>query len=158
LADFDEASTVLSGDPQPELWKGLARARQGDWLAAVNHYSVALQYNDKLAPAWVNLGLAYIELNQPNKAVYCLDHAIRVEPHNAANYFKRGAALAQWGKMKEAADSYSQAIRLQPNFAEAYFNRARAYSELGQAQLAEKDRAQALRLNPNIDRQLTSAG
>ena len=157
-ADFDEASILLFDDPQPELWKGLARARQGRWLDAVNSYAVALQHNDKFAPAWVNLGLAYLELNQPNKAVYCFDHAIRVEPRNAASYFKRGVALAQMGKMREAADSYSQAIRIQPNFAEAYFNRGLANREIGESQQAAKDRAEALRLNPNIDKQLTSAG
>jgi Flp pilus assembly protein TadD len=157
-ADFDEAAIILYDDPQPELWKGLSRARQGRWLEAINAYAVALEYNDKFAPAWVNLGLGYLELNQPNKAVYCFDHAIRVEPKNAANYFKRGVALSQMGKMREAADSYSQAIRLQPNYAEAYFNRGLANQQIGQSEQASKDRAQALKLNPNVERQLSSRG
>jgi Flp pilus assembly protein TadD len=156
--DFDEAASILYDDPRPELWKGLSRAKQQNWLEAINSYAVALQHDDKFAPAWVNLGLGYLALNQPNKAVYCLDQAVRMEPQNAGSYFKRGIALSRMGKFREAADSYSQAIRLKPDYAEAYYNRSMVNRDLGNSQQAAKDHAEALKINPEIGKQLTSTG
>ena len=154
--DFDEASALMYDDPAPEFWKGLSRAKQQNWLDAVNSYAVALEHDDKYAPAWVNLGLGYLALEQPNKAVYCLNQALRIDPRNAATYFKRGVALSRWGKFKEAADSFSQAIRLKPDYAEAYFNRSLVNRDLGNSDQAAKDRAEALKLNPQIEKQPTS--
>ncbi len=156
--DFDEASAILYDDPRPELWKGLARAKQQRWLEAIDSYAVALQHDDKFAPAWVNLGLGYLALNQPDKAVYCLNQAVRMEPKNAASYFKRGVALSRLGKFHEAADSYSEAIRIKPDYAEAYYNRSLVNRDLSNTEQAEKDRAEALKLNPKIESQLKSTG
>jgi tetratricopeptide (TPR) repeat protein len=147
--DFDEAASILYDDPRPELWKGLSRARQQNWLEAINSYAVALQHDDKFAPAWVNLGLGYLALNQPNKAVYCLDQAVRMEPQNAGSYFKRGIALSRMGKFREAADSYSQAIRLKPDYAEAHYALGTVLQQLGKLDDAIVAFREALKYAPN---------
>ncbi len=156
--DFDEASAILYDDPRPELWKGLSLAKQQNWLDAINSFAVALQHDDKFAPAWVNLGLGYLALNQPPKAVYAFNQAVRLEPSNAASFYKRGIALARMGKFREAADSYSDAIRLKPDYAEAYYNRSLVDQDLGNSQQAAKDREAALKINPQVERQATNAG
>ncbi|HEY2882706.1 MAG TPA: tetratricopeptide repeat protein [Pirellulales bacterium] len=157
--DFDEAAiNCADNDPRPDLWKGLAMARQNKWLDAVNSYADALHRNDHFGPAYTNRGLAYLMLNEPKKAVENFDQAVRQDPHNAANFVSRGVALARLGKHRDAADSYSQAIRLQPDYADAYFNRSVANRQLGDSQQAEKDRVKAKQLNPNVEKHSNRAG
>jgi len=156
--DFDEAAGLLPDDPVPQLWKGMARARQNRWLEAVNEYATALDFNPRFAAAYVNRGLAYMALNEPLKAIHDFNQAIRNDPLDPATYFKRGVAYGRAGKLRVAIDSYSEAIRLKPDYAEAYLNRSVANRRLGQAQAATKDRAEAVKLNPQVEKQLTSAG
>jgi tetratricopeptide (TPR) repeat protein len=157
--DFDDALPFArENDPRPDFWKGVTLARQHRFLEAANSYAVALEHDDHYVPAFVNLGQTYLALDEPTKAVYCFDQAIRLDPHNATNFFKRGLAQAQADKLKEAVDSYTQAIRLDPNYAEAYFNRSVANRHLGDQEQADKDRDAAIKIKPDIEKQLTSAG
>jgi tetratricopeptide (TPR) repeat protein len=154
--DFDDAGIYAKEtDPRPDFWKGLSFARQNKLLDAVNAYAVAVEHDDHYAPAFVNLGLAYLGLDEPNKAVFCFDQAIRLDSHNASHYFKRGVALTKTGKLREAADSYSHAIRINPDYAEAYFNRSVINRRLGDQQQADKDRAAAIKIKPDVEKQLT---
>jgi tetratricopeptide (TPR) repeat protein len=157
--DFDQAAVFAHDeDPRPDFWKGLALARQGKWLEAANSYAIALEHDDHYAPAFVNLGLTYLALNEPKKSIYCFDQAVRLDSHNAANYFKRGIAQVRADRPQDAVDSYTQAIRLNPNYAEAYLNRSVANGYLGNQEQADKDRAAAIKINPDIEKQLTSTG
>jgi tetratricopeptide (TPR) repeat protein len=157
--DFDDATIFAKdSDPRPDFWKGLALARQNKLFAAANAYAVAIEHDDHFVPAFVNLGLTYLALDEPTKAIFCFDQGIRLDPHNAASYFKRGLAQAQADKLPEAVDSYTQAIRLNPDYAEAYFNRSVANRRLGDQQQADKDRAAAIKIKPDIEQQLTGTG
>jgi Flp pilus assembly protein TadD len=157
--DFDEAAGLLvDQDPLPELWKGLALAKQKKWQPAVNCYAQALELNPKFVPAYVNRGLAYLQLNEPDKAAADFNQAVRREPKNPENYFKLGIAFGRAGMFKEAAHAYSQAIRLKPDFAEALFNRSHINDKLGDSKQAEKDRAAAAKINGENEKQKASAG
>jgi tetratricopeptide (TPR) repeat protein len=160
--DFDDASRILNGtsgdEPQPEFWKGLAKAKQNEWLDAINSYGEALRTDARFTPAYVNRGLAYLVINEPKKAIDDFDQAIRLDPKNAETYFKRGVAQGRDGRWQDAIDSYTQALRLNPKYAAAYFNRSIAYSRLGDQSRSQRDRAAATSLNPQIEHQLTSAG
>jgi tetratricopeptide (TPR) repeat protein len=157
--DFDDATMFAKPeDPRPDFWKGLALARSGNFLGASNAYADAIQHDDHFGPAFVNLGLTLLALDEPKKAVYCFDQAIRFDSHNASNYFKRGVAQSRVDKTKEAIDSYTQAIKLKPDYAEAFLNRSLANRKLGNSEQADKDHADAVKINPDIEKQLTSTG
>jgi tetratricopeptide (TPR) repeat protein len=123
--DFDDASAVFLGtEPYAELWKGLAKAQQGDWLEAVNSYAHAILQEPRFPLAYANRGLAYLQLNEPHKAVADFNQAIRHDQRNPAHYFRRGVAQARLGRIPEAIESYNQALRLDPNYADALKNRS----------------------------------
>lgn len=119
--DFDEAASIVrrQDEPYPEFWKGLAKAKQGAWLDAVNSYTESILRGPQFALAYTNRGLAYMQLNEPNKAVLDFNQAIRNDPRNPAHYFRRGIAQAQLGRIPDAIESYNQALRLDPNHGEA---------------------------------------
>lgn len=132
--DFDDASVIFLGtEPTAELWKGLARARQQRWLDAVNEYARAILQNPRYSLAYTNRGLAYLQLDEPDKAVLDFDQAIRNDPRNPVHYFRRGIALTRMGRTKAAVDSYDQAVRLDPNFRDAVRNRDALQGQAGSA-------------------------
>ncbi len=66
--DFDEAAfNCADNDPRPDLWKGLARAKQNRWLQAVNSFAESLAHNDHFAPAYVNRGWRIWHSTSPKK-------------------------------------------------------------------------------------------
>ena len=75
-------------------------------------YGDAINASDRYTPAYVNRGLAYMQLGQYEKAIDDFSEAIRLEPTRAEHYFKRGVAYEQVGNNEKAADSFASAIEL----------------------------------------------
>ncbi|MCC7085685.1 MAG: tetratricopeptide repeat protein [Pirellulales bacterium] len=123
--DFDDAALIVRDvdEPYPEFWKGLTRAKQGDWLGAVNSYAFAILKSPRFALAYTNRGLAYLQLDEPEKAVLDFDQAIRHDRRNPVHYYRRGIAQARLDHTDAALASYNEAIRLDPNYADAVRNR-----------------------------------
>ncbi len=76
-------------------------------------------------------------------------HALQVTKANALAHNNLGVALANRGRLKEAADQYRQALRIKPDYAEAMNNLGVAL--LGEGKLAEAADSyrQALQLHPD---------
>jgi tetratricopeptide (TPR) repeat protein len=131
--DFDEAASIVRtrDEPYPEFWKGLSKAKQGDWLEAVNSYTESLLRDKNFALAYTNRGLAYLQLNEPDKAVLDFNQAIRNDHHNPVHYFRRGVAQTRLGKIPDAIESYNAALRIDPNYSEAAKNRDSLGSRAG---------------------------
>jgi tetratricopeptide (TPR) repeat protein len=122
--DFDEAASIVRSreEPYPEFWKGLAKAKQGDWLDAVNSYTESLLRDKNFALAYTNRGLAYLQLDEPDKAVLDFNRAILNDHRNAVHYVRRGVAQTRLGKIPAAIESYQAALRIDPNNSEAAKN------------------------------------
>ena len=149
--DFEFASTLNYNDPRPEMWRGLSLAMLGQTRPAISAYSQAIKFDPLYVPARINRALAYYnDMGDYTAAANDFSEAIRLEPTNAAHYFKRGVAYAKHGMTERAIASYSEAIRLDPKLAEAYYNRGVAYANIGKSAEASRDRAQAQQLNPSL--------
>ncbi len=144
--DFDESAGIGSTDPKPFTWKGIALARQGKTLDAINVYSMALRFDNRFLLAHVNRGLAYVTLKDYAKAVTDFEDAINLSPREAPLYVKRGIAQGALADWPAAIKSYSEAIRLDPKYVDAYKNRAIVYQKLGDAQHAAEDEQTAKEL------------
>jgi tetratricopeptide (TPR) repeat protein len=156
-SDFEDAAGVNFNDPRPLTWKGMALVRQGLVRDAINAYSQALRYDNHNVLAHVNRGLAYLSLQDYDKATADFDQAIRNAPKDAANYFRRGQAQGGAGNWQAAVKSYSEAIRLNPQYAEAYRNRSSAYQQLGDSARAQADSAQWQQLQKAANNATTQA-
>jgi tetratricopeptide (TPR) repeat protein len=123
--DFDDAASIvrMRDEPYPEFWKGLAKAKQGAWLDAVNSYTESLLRDRKFALAYTNRGLAYLQLDEPEKAVLDFNQAIRNDHHNPVHYYRRGIAQTRMGRIPDAIESYNHALRINPNYGDAAKNR-----------------------------------
>lgn len=98
--------------------------------------------------AYGNLGTAFNELKQPDKALACFDQALALKPDYAEAYDKRGNALHDLGRLDEALASYDKALALNPGFAEACNDRGNVLQALKRLDEALASYDQALALHP----------
>lgn len=74
---------------------------------------------------------------------------VQKAPENARAHYNYANALAEAGRVEEAAQSYADALRLKPRYGAAHYNYAGALLQLGRASEAIVQYQAALRLNPN---------
>ena len=75
-------------------------------LEAINAYASAIRRDRTFMLAYLNRGLAYLVADQPGKAEFDFDQAIRHNPEDVRAWFNRGVALARQGKFRDAVHSY----------------------------------------------------
>jgi Tfp pilus assembly protein PilF len=73
--------------------------------------------------AYLNRGLAYLATNEPRKAEFDFDQAIRHDPRNVRAWFNRGVALSMQGRYRDAAESYALALKIDPKHEPSRRNR-----------------------------------
>ncbi len=95
-----------------------------------------------------NLAKTWVSCQEFDKAIDCLDEAIRLDPNSAICYAYRGLALAGKNDCDGAIDAYDQALRLDPAHAVFRIARAMLLVEAKQFDRALDDFDEALRLDP----------
>jgi tetratricopeptide (TPR) repeat protein len=80
--------------------------------------------------------------------------AIRQEPSNAANYFRRGKAHQVLKNYDQAIADFSDAIRLSPQNSQFYIARASVYMLMGKPVMSEADVKSAHSVDPTLPRKI----
>jgi Flp pilus assembly protein TadD len=121
ISDFVQSANlnIDQPDPRANLWEGFTHAKMGNYLEAVRAYGNAIAASDRYTPAYVNRGLAYMQLEEFEKAIADFNEAIRLEPTQAEHYYKRGIAFARLGDNEKAAASFASAIQFNDKHADA---------------------------------------
>jgi uncharacterized caspase-like protein len=91
-------------------------------------------------------------------AIKELDKQLRLNPNDAAAYYKRGQLYAQYEDFGRAVKDFDMVIRLAPKDAEAFNNRCWVNAMIGELQSALKDCDNALALRPSYLDALDSRG
>jgi tetratricopeptide (TPR) repeat protein len=109
LAQFDRAATLVN--------RGIIQAAAHNDDAAVADFNAALSRDPRLAPAYMNRGLAMLRAARYEEARADFTHAIElgaVDLHVA--YFNRGEAQEAAGNLLAAYHDYRKAQELAPDF------------------------------------------
>ena len=72
-------------------------------------------------------------------ALSLLARAIKLEPDNERNYFKRANVLKRAGKASRAVEDLDSALRIKPGYGAALLMRARALLGIGRCDEAKRD-------------------
>jgi len=96
---------------------------------AIEAYSRVVELEPQHAPAHINLGTLYYNLQYYVKAEAHYRKAIESDSRYALAYFDLGNVLDETGRIQEAIRIYKTAIQLAPTYADAHYNLALAYEK-----------------------------
>ena len=129
---------------------GLQHQQQRKYQEAIQCYDTAIDIDPQYFIAYVNRGLAKIELDKNEEAITDCDKAIEINPQSTEAYSNRAVAKIQLGKYLEAIIDCDKAIELDAKNANLYSNRGLAKIELDKNEEAIIDCDKAIELNPQL--------
>lgn len=113
----------------------------------IEFYSELLKISPKEIEAYNNIGVAYSEKGDDDKAIESFNQAIKLKP-DAVLYSNRGASYINKEDYDKAIESFDQAIKLDSDFADAYYNRGIVYAYKEDTENSIKDINRAIELDP----------
>jgi Flp pilus assembly protein TadD len=119
------------------------------WRDSVTLFEHALSVTKDNAVAHSNLGKAYLERGELDRAMAHGLEVVRIEPTVGDGHFNLGVILEKAGKPEEAAAAYRKAIRFAPQQPSAHLNLGIVLAGQGQMEEAEEQLRQAVRLQPD---------
>lgn len=107
------ALEAVPDDPNLLILYGAVADAQGDPVAAGQAWQQAQELlGGAEAPFLAERGLAFLRLQQPDRAIGDLEAAIALDPTSARNQLLLGSALEMAGRLQEAIAAYEQAAAL----------------------------------------------
>ena len=99
-----------------------AYARNMVWKDEVSLWSNVVMNNPNKARGFYNLGSAYHDEKQFDKAIENYTKAISIKPNHVKAYTNRGNAYDEKGQTYKAIEDYMKALAINPYHADTYFN------------------------------------
>jgi tetratricopeptide (TPR) repeat protein len=96
-----------------------------------------------------NLGMAFGEISEPDKALAALERAIQLNPDNAENHFGLGYIAQMTGHSRRAVKALQKAIDLSADHLDARNLLARLYLDLGRLDEAKTQLLEIQRREPD---------
>jgi tetratricopeptide (TPR) repeat protein len=90
-------------------------------------------------------GQAFLDANEPERALACFDQALELVPNDAEALVKRGSALEQLKRLEEAIECYDRAIAADEGMTVAYLHKGAVFNQLERFNEALECYEQALR-------------
>jgi tetratricopeptide (TPR) repeat protein len=98
------------------------------------------------AETYYNLGIAYGNSGNPEKAMESFRKAIQLKPDYAEAYNGLGSAYGKSGDLEKAIELYKKAISLKPDYAKPHYNLGVTYGEKSNWEKAIKYYEEAIRI------------
>lgn len=139
LAKFAETNIVK--DPFSTEWQmigGYAHSQLRDYPRAIAYFSEMVRLSPDEASGYHFLAEAQRAAGQPQRAVVTLERALLAVRESALTHQLLGAAYADLGQSRRAAESWRRALAIDPQLAEAWFGLGRASLQLGRGADAQE--------------------
>jgi tetratricopeptide (TPR) repeat protein len=123
---------------------------------AESHLKKAVQIKLDAAPAWLTLGILYLDRNRLDEALAALTQATLYDPRNARAHNYLGVVVGRKGWIDGAQVELRRAVEIDPNYSDAHFNLAVFYLEgkPPSLELARRHYYRALELGAEPDPEL----
>lgn len=114
--------TIVSAALQLEYNAALASLDAGDYATAAARFEQFIRRVPDSPGAHVNLALAYLQLQQDDKAQQLLEQALMLDGEYVSALNQLGVLKRRRGDFGGAEQAWQQAIRVSPDYAYAWFN------------------------------------
>ncbi|MBE9048200.1 tetratricopeptide repeat protein [Pleurocapsales cyanobacterium LEGE 10410] len=102
------------------LQQGIAKAKNGDYTAAIELFTKAIALNDKSAQAYYHRGLAYYDLGNIASAIADYDRSLNLDSRQVNVYFSRAMAFLAMDNLQSSIIDLQVVLSLDPNCDKAY--------------------------------------
>ena len=129
----EDFKKVLAIDPtlvEAEINLGLAYQSLFEYDAAVRHLAKALRERPNLLGPTVIVGMDYLKLGSPEKAIPFLQHALNLDPSNNEAHQALASAYLAKDDFRSAAQEFRQIAALDSDKPEAWFTLGHEYLDL----------------------------
>ena len=92
---------------------------QADFPAAIELLGEVVVNDSTNGEAWLQLGVCYLETQQPDLALEALTRAVEAAPEHATAHYVLGNAYGSTGNLERAAACYRRALEIDPDHAKA---------------------------------------
>jgi tetratricopeptide (TPR) repeat protein len=134
-----------------DLKEALEYHQAGRLKDAVDIYTEVLEKNPSIVEALNWRAMAYIDLNELDKALADLNKAIQLSPNYADAYNNRGEVYRLKKMNAQAMADYRRATQINKNFPEAYYNMALILEAQKDYEAAINDYRKFLELQPKAE-------
>src|SRR5436190_14954897 len=128
-----EFRSVLALDPtlvEAEVNLGLAYHSLSEYDLSVRHLTKALRARPNLLAPNVIVGMDYVKLGFPDKALTFLQHALKLDPSNREARQALASCYLSQENFRGAAEQFRQLAALEPDKSEAWFKLGHEYLDL----------------------------
>ncbi|MGI8503996.1 MAG: tetratricopeptide repeat protein [Hassallia sp.] len=114
-----------------------------------SHFRDYISSEEDLTQLHIKQGDECFQKKEYEAAIDNYNAALKLNPHDAEVYYKRGLARYYLVDDEKAIADYNQAIKINPKYAKAYNKLGLARYELGDYEQAIEDYTQAIRITPD---------
>lgn len=113
-----KARRMIAVDPQSprgHFILGLVCVERERYPEALEAFLAAQALDPDDVPTWIDIGLAYVQLGQPEQAIPWLERALNQDAASVFALYQMGQAYRQLDRLDEAADWYQRVLQVDPN-------------------------------------------
>jgi tetratricopeptide (TPR) repeat protein len=157
-AQVTSSPTTAKDGPETTFSKANSLYAAGRYSDAVNEYQQGLKSNPNDFTAYTRLGLSYIKLRQPEKAIEVFKKAVTLRPKEVWAHTNLSYGYLEAGKFDEALEAAEQAVELDPQNAVAFNNLGYAHLRLGHYDESVKALKVSIDLDPTYVKAYSNIG
>lgn len=122
----------------------------GEFAAHLRHLESEALDNPSSSRVWTDLGNAYFDLQQPQKAIVAYEHSLALAPENPDVLTDLGIMYRELKNYEKALECFRKATRLDPGHINALFNQGVVLSsDLGHKEEAARVWQKILEIRPD---------
>ena len=106
------------------------------WKDNITYFEKALEFNPTSIPALIELGNAYVEEGEQDKAILLCERVIAIAPRLSLPYLTQGRAYGRKGDLDRAMKALAMSIQLDPSNPRPYYYMGVAMERRGDLKLA----------------------
>jgi tetratricopeptide (TPR) repeat protein len=107
-------ATAQSPDPSQLLKDAVSAQQRGDYGLAIQQYRRLVKLKPDLLPAWINLGVALVQVGQFSEAIDSYHAALALDSHNRQARFFLALAYFKQGNAAGASPLFEELLKADP--------------------------------------------